>query len=923
MKYKGKSVEIIGRQRLFDKETLWIHILDSDTFTQVLAEELEDDGVTKNGLAYARFMAIATKIKQEIAEKHILAPYESNLIPLPHQILVLEKVMKGVQTRFMLADEVGMGKTIEAGLVLKEKKLRGEVKRVLLIVPKSAMLQWQSEMKEHFAENFFIYDSDLINSMAKTFASFEAEEELNFWRQHNQIIVSSDALKPVETRQGWSQERVDAYNKYRLEMVVNADFDMVIIDEAHKMGGSTSSVSRFKMAEVLCNAVPNLLLLTATPHRGKSDHFRRVLQLMDADAFSGDGMPSIEEIQPYVMRSEKRYAVDYDGKKLFKERTTIRFDVILNPERHAMQLALYQHITDYVRICFGRAKTKKRNATGLVMVMLQKLASSSTDAVLSALRTRLTRLENGEDEDDLDGYGLDGSLDYDDEELNVDDYSVEHTSSKLKTEIEMLQKLVEEAEQCRNTETDAKVTALVEKIYSLRSSNPEGNSKVLVFTEFRQTQDYIVRKLTEQGLQCEKVHGSMTMEERHHALVRFREQADVLVATDAAGESLNMQFCHIIINYDLPWNPMALEQRIGRVDRIGQKYEVQAYNMLTNNSVDSRIYNIIVEKLDLIVEELGIDKTSDVLDSTIDTKKINHLYLQSLLDPKRFEFASESWLYDIKQKLNEYRSTEGALPTISPDEINARSAAEVKYSPLPIWLENLMMLYCQAYGFQWRKNLMGMTEYHLGDGNILKAAFDAEKAENNPEAEQMTLQHPLIKQILNEVDGGMQGQIPVLQSFGCNETAGYLTIWKVSALNEKESKTTYMAQFITDQGRVFAPYANALWNKLVQDANAFQQISWQANCPEWENNSQLQNNLHAIFHRMEENIMAGLQDIAQKKLRALDYTEQRLNRIGIENIRLSKMRHLKKEREEWLDTFKKSGHVAPSVKLIMTVRIDG
>ena len=892
MKYKGKSVEIIGRQRLFNKETLWIHILDTDIFTQVLAEELEDDDVSKNGLAYARFIAIATKIKQEIAEKHILAPYESNLIPLPHQILVLEKVMQGVQTRFMLADEVGMGKTIEAGLVLKEKKLRGEVKRILLVVPKSAMLQWQSEMKEHFAENFFIYDSDLITSMAKTFASFDAEEELNFWRQHNQIIVSIDALKPIESRQGWNQERVDAYNKYRLEMVVNADFDMVIIDEAHRMGGSSTSVSRFKMAEVLCNAVPNLLLLTATPHRGKSDHFRRLLQLMDADAFSGEGMPCIEDIQPYVMRSEKRFAVDYDGKKLFNERTTVRLDVLLDPVRHAAQIALYDHITDYVRICFGRAKSAKRNATGLVMVMLQKLASSSTDAILSALRTRLYRLENGEDEDNLEGYGLDGSLDYEDDELDVGDYSVEHTSSGLKTEIEMLQKLVEEAEQCKATETDAKATALMEKIYSLRSSGIEANNKVLVFTEFRQTQDFLIRVLNEQGLKCEKVNGSMSMEERHRALVNFRDEADVLVATDAAGESLNVQFCHIVFNYDLPWNPMALEQRIGRVDRIGQKYEVKAFNMLTNNSVDYRIYNIIVEKLDIIMEELGIDKTSDVLDSTIDAKKINHLYLQSLLDPKRFEFASESWLYDIKQKLNDYKSTEGALPTISPNEINARSAAEVKYSPLPIWLENLMMLYCQAYGLQWRKNLIN-------------------------------LQDPLIKQILNEVDAGMQGKIPVLQSFDGKETAGYLTIWKVSALNERESKVTYSAQFVSNQGRVFVPYANALWNKLVQDANAFQQVSWETVCPDFESNTQLHNNLYAVFHRMEEGIMTGLQTIAEKKLRALDFTEQRLSRIGIENIRLAKMRRLKEEREVWMDTFRKSAHVVPEVKHILTVKIDG
>lgn len=892
MKYKGKSVEIIGRQRLFNKETLWIHILDTDIFTQVLAEELEDDDVSKNGLAYARFIAIATKIKQEIADKHILAPYESNLIPLPHQILVLEKVMQGVQTRFMLADEVGMGKTIEAGLVLKEKKLRGEVKRILLVVPKSAMLQWQSEMKEHFAENFFIYDSDLITSMAKTFASFDAEEELNFWRQHNQIIVSIDALKPIESRQGWNQERVDAYNKYRLEMVVNADFDMVIIDEAHRMGGSSTSVSRFKMAEVLCNAVPNLLLLTATPHRGKSDHFRRLLQLMDADAFSGEGMPCIEDIQPYVMRSEKRFAVDYDGKKLFNERTTVRLDVLLDPLRHAAQIALYKHITDYVRICFGRAKSAKRNATGLVMVMLQKLASSSTDAILSALRTRLYRLENGEDEDNLEGYGLDGSLDYEDDELDVSDYSVEHTSSGLKTEIEMLQKLVEEAEQCRATETDAKATALMEKIYSLRSSGIEANNKVLVFTEFRQTQDFLIRVLNEQGLKCEKVNGSMSMEERHRALVHFRDEADVLVATDAAGESLNVQFCHIVFNYDLPWNPMALEQRIGRVDRIGQKYEVKAFNMLTNNSVDYRIYNIIVEKLDIIMEELGIDKTSDVLDSTIDAKKINHLYLQSLLDPKRFEFASESWLYDIKQKLNDYKSTEGALPTISPNEINARSAAEVKYSPLPIWLENLMMLYCQAYGLQWRKNLIN-------------------------------LQDPLIKQILNEVDAGMQGKIPVLQSFDGKETAGYLTIWKVSALNERESKVTYSAQFVSNQGRVFVPYANALWNKLVQDANAFQQVSWETACSDFESNTQLHNNLYAVFHRMEEGIMTGLQTIAEKKLRALDFTEQRLSRIGIENIRLAKMRRLKEEREVWMDTFRKSAHVVPEVKHILTVKIDG
>ena len=277
MQYKGKSIEIIGQSQLFDKAFCWIHILEDDEFKQVMADEIEDYHSNLDALSYARYVSIAARIQGEIAQKRLLAPYESSLTPLPHQILVLEKVMQGLQTRYLLADEVGMGKTIEAGLVLKEKKLRGEVKRVLLVVPKSAMLQWQSELREHFNEHFHIYDSAFINGMARTFASFEAEEELNFWKQHNQIIVSSDALKPITVRDGWSQTKVDEYNKYRLEAVLNADFDMVIIDEAHKMGGANSQVSRFIMADALCNSVPNVLLLSATPHRGKSDHFRRVL----------------------------------------------------------------------------------------------------------------------------------------------------------------------------------------------------------------------------------------------------------------------------------------------------------------------------------------------------------------------------------------------------------------------------------------------------------------------------------------------------------------------------------------------------------------------------------------------------------------------------------------------------------------------
>ena len=414
----------------------------------------------------------------------------------------------------------------------------------------------------------------------------------------------------------------------------------------------------------------------------------------------------------------------------------------------------------------------------------------------------------------------------------------------------------------------------------------------------------------------------MELQERQRALVKFKNEVNVMIATDAAGESLNMQFCHVVFNYDLPWNPMSIEQRIGRVDRIGQKHPVVAYNMLTDNTVDTRVYEIIVEKLDAILAELGIDKTSDVLDSTIDMKKVNHLYLQSLLDPRRFDFTSDSWLYDIKSKLREYHSTEGALPSFDENMIVAESAGEVKYSPLPVWLEELMSLYTISEKGKIDKTLNGVSTYQI-HGQTVDAVFDSNLVVDNPGAELITLQHPVVKRILDEIDGNSQSLVPVLLSKEGNETAGYLTIWKVSAKNAYESKTTYVAQFITDTGRVFGPYGNDIWNRLVQEKDSFAYNGETVCKIDLESNTLLNNNLHATFHRMELEIQNNLQGMVERKLRALGFAEHRINRIGIANIRNAKMRKLQKEKEDWQNAFAKGRSVVPDVKHILTVRING
>ncbi len=919
MQYKGKAIEIIGTKEVLGKKVAWIRIPEDNTFLQVAYDELQSDNKLYS-LPYIRFVSLAARIKEEIARKNILSPYESSLIPLPHQILVLERVIQSTQNRFLLADEVGMGKTIEAGLILKELKLRGEVKRILAIVPKSSMMQWQSELKDHFNETFHIYDSELINALTRTFSGLNADREFNFWEQHDRIIVSTDALKPIEKRRGWTKERLGEYNRYRLEAVLNANFDLVIIDEAHKVGGASPTVSRFKLAQALCNAVPSVLLLTATPHRGKADHFRRILQLLDPDAFAGEGLPGIEELENYVIRTEKRLAVNYEGEKLFSERETIRFSIPLEPLKNEKQIALYHAVTNYVRKGFNAAKRTNNTAVGLIMVLFQRLVSSSTAAILSALKGRLERLQSGEESlmddfsDEIDAIeGYTEAIDFENNNFYENDF--------LEDEITILESLIEQAKICFNTETDAKTEALLSKYKELQLQYDDKDLKVIVFTEFRSTQKMLEKFFNLKGYRTEIINGSHTLIERKTALSCFKSSAQILIATDAAGESLNMQFAHIVFNYDLPWNPMVIEQRIGRVDRIGQKEKVKAFNMLTDNSVDKRVYEVIETKLNNILNQLGIDKTSDVLDSTLDLKSINHLYLSSLLDPLHFEFSGDQWLYEIKKKLKDYQSTKQILPRVKAEEIEPRKASEIQYSPLSNWLEQLILQYTSIRGGRVEKDLMGNLGVKV-DNETKKITFNAETALNNPEVEHITLQHDWIKNILNNIgEFNTENGIPVLRSKSGKETAGTWSLWEISAFNNFESKTGYYSFFLATDGKLFTAYANDIWNRLISGEHDFEFYGVQQ---EGSNAARaLQNALFTTFQNLEVSVSAIMDTKLKNKEKAFEFQKLRINKIGIKNIREAKLKKLVSEHERWISEFKASKKIIPGIKHLLNIKIDG
>lgn len=930
MQYNNQPIEIISSKTVFGKSITKIRILATGQTIDVRTEEITDE-TPEVSLQNLQYRAMAARIKNEIASQSILSPYESNVIPLPHQILALEKVMNGAYCRYLIADEVGMGKTIEAGLCLKELKLRGIVKRTLIVVPLSAMTQWQSELKKHFNEKFHIYDSEFIGSMAKTFGRLDADNDINIWQQNNQIIVSMDSLRPLESRRGWSKEKIEAYNKYRIESVINADFDLLIIDECHKVGGSDENVGRFQMAKELCSAIPNVLLLSATPHRGKSDHFRRIMKLLNDDAFSGDAKPTLEELEPYVVRTEKRQAIDYSGKPLFNKRHTEKLVAQYDDSKHKLQQALYDSVTEYVKKGFDLTTKTKNTSYAFVMVLFQRMMSSSTQAILDAIEKRANRLEAEKNqslthenmaqkllEEDADAQL---SLDFE-EKVNE---QIQNTAAAYETELAELKDLLAEAKHCKATEVDVKFEYLLRRLDELKRAENNMDLKFIIFTEFTSTQNMLCQELSNRaGYTSVAINGSMDADERGEALKKFKDKVQILVSTDAAGESLNMQFAHIVINYDVPWNPMMIEQRIGRVDRIGQSHEVLAINMMIDNSIDSRVYEVIETKLNTILAEMGIDKTNDVLDSTLEINTVNRLYRTSLLDPSKFETESTEWLSDIKEKLADYKVTEKQLPTTKDGSINLTETEKIKHSPIPVWLRKL----CEAYFFD--KNIKyeltfdGLAAYLFKDEPPKYYTFDTKVSLDNPVPELLTIQSDLIQKMLSEaVPVNEDVAVPVIKVPQEGNASGTFMLWNISAHNAYEKQSKVVPIFISSENQYFAPYSQALWTKLSMGELGAKVDGQDNNSKELFEKmlSIAEEHLQSIYSSMENEINAHSITMRENREKAFNFQIQQAERIGIEQIKNYRVRKYKSEYETWISNYETDKQVIPELECLMMLKV--
>jgi superfamily II DNA or RNA helicase len=619
----------------------------------------------------------------------LFAVNSSIVDPLPHQVEAVYRYLLPLpRIRFLLADDTGAGKTIMTGLLIKELTFRGVFHKVLIITPGGLTKQWK---EDELQEKFGLY-ARLVNR-----ASFEAEPG-QFSRYEEGIFVTSiDFL---------------ARNEGCLKAASATQWDLVVVDEAHKLsayeyGTKLEESERYKAVKALARKTDHLLFLTATPHRGRKDTFRRLLLLLDEDLFQKDehvanrvreqaapygpsGQQDFDDERPiskarnrFFLRRLKEEMVDWDNRPLFKDRHTKTTGYDLTPE----EKILYDEVTGYVRSKRKEAKAKKNRNVELTLMVMQRRLASSLYAITRTLENRLRALNEvlsilrDPSRSEADKKRLfRGTLDPDDprditeyEDLTEEEREridqrifrqvLTDDPDKVEEERGEVERLFRLADSLKHHK-EAKFAELLAVLDSSDVIRAE-DEKLLIFTEHRDTLNSLTKRLEEKGYTVATIHGGMDVDTRKQAQRQFRTRAKIMVATDAAGEGINLQFCRYLINWDIPWNPNRLEQRMGRIHRYGQADEVWVYNLVAQNTREGSVLQKVLSKLDVMREQMGSDRVYDVIDEWLEDVPLVRLIERAI---------------DTDDEAASARDTDAALITASNERAGRLLALQKKTS---------------------------------------------------------------------------------------------------------------------------------------------------------------------------------------------------------------------------------------------------
>jgi len=387
----------------------------------------------------------------------------------------------------------------------------------------------------------------------------------------------------------------------------------------------------------------------------------------------------------------------------------------------------------------------------------------------------------------------------------------------LKNERAEVKLLLEEATRTEKAGVDAKAEALLDWVYRLQQEEGDPDLKVLIFTEFVPTQEMLREFLEGRGFSVVCLNGSMGMEERAKVQRSFAEEIRVLVSTDAGGEGLNLQFCHVVINYDIPWNPMKLEQRIGRVDRIGQEHAVRAVNFVVQDTVEHRVREVLEEKLAVILEEFGVDKTGDILDSAQAGQIFDDLYVEAILRPNALDAKVESVVSEVKEQGKAVRESGSVLGSV--EDLDPRKARTLMAHPLPHWVERMTINYVQAHGGAAERNGRAWNLTWPDGENLGTVVFSAKEADRVPPARHLTLEEPRVRGLATRIPRFAPGQpIPCLSLKGLpTEVRGFWSLWRITLHTPEWKRHRVMPLFRHEDGRILAPTARFVWDQMMSD----------------------------------------------------------------------------------------------------------
>jgi SNF2 family DNA or RNA helicase len=625
--------------------------LDGKNHSELIFRDRESDLVVQEaGAPWAfdsngelfRLVSEAFRIRMAYLFDPWMAVHLSLVEPLPHQITaVYGEMLPRQPLRFLLADDPGAGKTIMAGLFIKELMLRGDLQRCLIVVPGNLVEQWQDELFQRFHLPFEILTNDRI----ATARTGNALDEMSL------VIARLDKLSRDEELQA---------------KLAQTDWDLIVVDEAHKMsasvfGGEVKYTKRYHLGELLSQRTRHLLMLTATPHNGKEEDFQLFMALLDADRFEGRYREGVHnpDASDLIRRLVKEQLLKFDGTPLFPERRAYTVGYELSD----LEAALYEQVTNYVREEFNRADnldSDRRGTVGFALTVLQRRLASSPEAIFQSLRRRRERLESRLREErllkrggviseqallDLPAFDEEGIEDLDDipeaeleqttEEV-LDSATTARTITELELEISRLKELETLADRVRHSGQDRKWQELSRLLQDqVEMFDPDGRRrKLVIFSEHRDTLNYLgdkIRTLLGRPQAVVVIHGGLSRDVRREAQRSFVQDKDVLVlvATDAAGEGINLQRAHLMVNYDLPWNPSRLEQRFGRIHRIGQTEVCHLWNLVAEETREGDVYARLLRKIESQREALG-DGIFDILGKLFHETSLRQLLLEAI-----------------------------------------------------------------------------------------------------------------------------------------------------------------------------------------------------------------------------------------------------------------------------------------------------